>query len=85
MMNLLFPKKIKQLAELTNPQPFDHIDMFADRGIGFVCESGRDDSRDASLACRIRDFSRINPVASDDPENLRRLQPVDLSRDAGGV
>jgi hypothetical protein len=57
----------------------------SNRRIGLVRKSRGNDSFDAGFTRGIGQFSRINAVARDDPENFRRLQIVDLNRDVGGA
>jgi len=70
LMNFVLAKKLQQPAQLSDPQPLDDINMFADRRIGFIGERGRDDFFDARFARSSGEDSRINAIARDDSENL---------------
>ena len=71
LIHSLLAKNFEQLAQLSDPQPLDNIDMLADHRIGLAGERGGNDLFHAGFMRGIGYFSRINTVARDDPENFR--------------
>ena len=69
-MNFVFAKKFQESSQLSDAQPFNDIDKFIDRRIGFVSECSRDDRFYASFSRGGGENFRINAVARDDSEKL---------------
>jgi len=69
-MDFVFAKKFQEPPQLSDPQPFHHIDMLRNRAVGLVGERGSDDCLYTSFARSRGENFRVNAVARDDSEKL---------------